>query len=199
MPNNRAASRGFTILELMLTVAVAAVLAAVAIPNMRDFIRNNRLTSVANGLLRSTQLARSEAIKRQSNVVVCASSNPTADDPACSYGSFVSWIVFQDANGNWAHDSAEDVIERVEAVDPSVTVKNDNDGVLSYAPSGFANPAATKTPSRYVVICDARGNQATGSQSAARAVVIEQTGRSRVTKTVSDIDDAMAESGACPS
>ncbi len=197
--HNRRTTRGFTILELMLTVAVAAVLAAVAIPNMRDFIRNNRLTAVANDLLRSTQLARSEAIKRQSNVVVCASSNPTDATPTCSYGSFASWIVFQDTNSNWAHDATEEVIERVEPIDTTVTVKNDNHGILSYAPSGFANPAGTRTPSSRVVICDARGNQAVGSQSAARAVIIEPTGRSRVTKTVTDITTAMTVSGACPS
>ncbi len=189
---------GFTLLELMLTLAVAAVLAAVAIPNMRDFMRNNRLSSAANALLRSTQVARSEAIKRQSNVVVCASADPLADTPECSYGAFRGWVVFQDDNSNWAFDGTDVVIERHELIDPSVTVVNDNHGILSYAPSGFANPPGAKTPSQNVVICDARGNAKLGDNSTARAVLIANTGRSRVTKVFTEIGTAISSAGACP-
>lgn len=189
---------GFTLLELMLTIAVAGVLAAVAIPNMRDFIRNNRLSAAANDLLRSTQIARSEAVKRQSNVVVCASSDPLAAAPACSYGSFNGWLVFQDSNGNWALDDGEPVVERHPPLDTSVTIVNDHDGILSYASSGFANPAGAKTPSRNVVICDVRGNAQLGDNSAARAVLITATGRSKVTKTFTEIGTAITAAGDCP-
>jgi len=189
---------GFTLLELMLTLAVAAVLAAVAIPNMRDFIRNNRLSAAANDLLRSTQIARSEAIKRQSSVVVCASTDPLDAAPTCSYGSFSGWVVFQDTNGNWALDAGEPLVEQHHLLDTSVSVVNDNDGILSYAPSGFANPAGTKTPSRNIVICDVRGNTKLGDNSAARAVLITATGRSRVTKVFTEIGTAISSTGACP-
>ncbi|HEY6644929.1 GspH/FimT family pseudopilin [Povalibacter sp.] len=195
----RPVAAGFTILELMLTITVAGVLAAVAIPNMRDFIRNNRLTAAANDLLRSTQVARSEAIKRQRNVVVCASSAPRDTTPSCSYGSFTGWLVFEDADNSWHFSDGDSIIERHEAIDTSITVINDHDGILSFATSGFGNPAGAKSPSRNVVICDERGNKAIGDNSSARAVLIEATGRTRVTKNLKEVANALDSVGdTCP-
>src|SRR5262245_55497890 len=113
----RQTQRGFTLLELMIALALIGMLLTVAVPSMRTFTQNNRLTAASNDLLRSLQLARSESIKRQLNVVVCASSNPAAATPTCSYGAFRGWIVAQDTNGNWQVDSTEPVIERHELVD----------------------------------------------------------------------------------
>jgi type IV fimbrial biogenesis protein FimT len=189
---------GFTLLELLTTVAVAGVLMAVAVPNMRDFLRNGRLTSAANDLLRSTQTARSEAVKRQQTIAVCATSNPAASAPVCSYSNFRGWIVFVDTNGDWQANSTEAVLERHDLLDSSVTIKNDNDGIVSYSPSGFANPAGTKTPARNVVICDVRGNQSVGLASAARTLLIDATGRARVGKSTSDVATAIALTGSCP-
>jgi len=189
---------GFTIFELMLTLGIAAIIAGLAVPNIRDFIRNNRLSSVANDLLRGTQVARSEAAKRQANVVFCATADPSATPPTCSYGAFRGWVVFEDSVRNWQADSGEVVISRHDLVDASVTVVNDNGGIVSYASSGFADPPGTKTPTRNIVICDARGNTDLGTGSTARAVIIEATGRSRVTKRATEITTAMASAGACP-
>lgn len=199
---------GFTIPELMLTIAVAGVLAAIAIPSMRDFNRNARLTSAVNDLLRSTQTARSEAITRQSNVVVCASDDPLAAEPACAdEGNFTGWIVFQDTNSNWTFDGddedtpAEDgepIIQRYEPVPASVSVRADNDGIFSYSPNGFATPAGAITPSSRVVFCDERGDRAMGNDSTARALFVEPTGRARVTKDRIEVGAAIGATGACP-
>ena len=189
---------GFSLTELMAILAVAAILATVAVPNMRTFIQNNRLTSAANDLLRSFQLARTEAIKRQQNVVVCASANPTAANPSCSYGAFNGWIVFQDTNSNWQLDAGEPIVERHALLDSSVTVKTDNNGIESYAATGFANPAGVKTPTSNIVVCDIRGNQLLGTDSVERAVRIATTGRARVSKTSADVNAAALTAGACP-
>ena len=192
------APRGFTLTELMVTLAVAGILMAVAVPNMRTFIQNNRLSAASNDLLRSFQMARTEAIRRQFNVVVCASADPTAATPTCSYGPFRAWIVFVDNNVNWQADGGELILERHEVLDSSITVKTDNDGVESYLSTGFAAPAAAKTPTRNILLCDIRGNQIIGANSVERAVLVTTTGRVRVSKYSADVSTATAGAGACP-
>jgi type IV fimbrial biogenesis protein FimT len=187
----------------MVTLTVAGVLTALALPNLRPFIQNSRLTSAANDLLRSLYIARAEAVKRQSNVVVCATADPTASDATitCSYGAFNGWFVFNDVNGNWQRDTGDAVIEKHALVDSSVTVRNDADGIVSYAPTGFANLAGAHIPSSNIILCDQRGAVLlSGTDSAARAVLIANTGRVRVTKTQTEVATAVANTvaGACP-
>lgn len=68
-------SRAFTILELMITLAIAAVLVAIAVPNFQDSIIRARLSSQSSDLLATLQLARSDAVMRNEAVTVCVSSN----------------------------------------------------------------------------------------------------------------------------
>lgn len=82
---------GFTLIELMVTIAVASVLIMVAVPSFNDAILNSKLTGNANNLLSSIQIARSEAIKRNTVVLLCRS----ADGKSCatSGGWEQGWIV----------------------------------------------------------------------------------------------------------
>jgi type IV fimbrial biogenesis protein FimT len=83
--------RGFTLIELMITVSLVAILLSVAIPSFREVIQNNRAASQANALLAAFNLARAEAVKRGEQVRVC----PSSDQATCSGGSdwTVGWIV----------------------------------------------------------------------------------------------------------
>ncbi len=74
---------GFTLLELMVVVAVMAVLASVAYPSFNSLINSNRLVGTANQILASLQQARSEAIRLNRRVAVCPAN---ADDTACQEG-----------------------------------------------------------------------------------------------------------------
>ncbi|MFI9650975.1 GspH/FimT family pseudopilin [Guyparkeria sp. GHLCS8-2] len=64
-------SSGFSLIELMITIVVAGILLAVAIPSFRNLILSNELTTTTNEWVTAVNLARSEAIKRSAPVVVC--------------------------------------------------------------------------------------------------------------------------------
>jgi type IV fimbrial biogenesis protein FimT len=186
----------------MTTVAIVGMIAAFAIPNMRVFIQNNRLATSGNDLLHSIQIARTEAIKRQTgSVTVCSTADSTLADNAltCNYGNFSQWFVFYDASNNGQHatDGTEPVLSRG-AVNGNDTVKNDaNSGIVCYGPTGFLNVACgAKTPTRTVVMC---GNQAIGLNSTARTLLISQTGRARISPLLADVTSSLTTLGAtCP-
>lgn len=92
-----AEERGFTLIELMITLVVVSILLAAAVPYLGDFTRNNRLVSQANDFVSGAQLARSEAVKQGINTVVC----PSSDQVSCSGNAAdwqTGWLVFSDFN-----------------------------------------------------------------------------------------------------
>jgi type IV fimbrial biogenesis protein FimT len=200
---DRPRSKGFTLIEMLITLTVAGILVGIMVPNMRDFIRNNRLSSAVNDMLHSLQMARTEAIKRQNgNVVWCGTADPNAGNPTCDYLNFTGWFVFQDTNGNWQHDNGEPIIQRHALLDATVTVKTDaNDRIVSFSPSGFANPAGARVPVATIVICDSRGVVAYGNTASARARLIAPTRRARTSSSWNDVALTalpLVVGGSCP-
>lgn len=167
---------GFTLIELIVTLAIAAILITVAGPNFLAFIKNNRLTAQANNMVGSLQLARSEAVKRNKTVTVCRSDNPTVSLPAlpvCNTGTNWKngWIVFVDNNGDGARDAGETtILQQHEALSggnnlygsASTNVKK----FISFKDTGFVVTGSSGT----LALCDDRGT------AAGKDIVISSTG-----------------------
>jgi|JRYD01.1.fsa_nt_gb type IV fimbrial biogenesis protein FimT len=177
---------GFTLLELMIVLALAAVILAIGAPTFAEFRRNGRLTADANDFLTAVQVARTEAVKQQRTVSLCASGDPQSTAPACSGGAdFSGWLVFADPDGNCAAASAAD-IERTggRAVADRGRIASVADGTcLSFGANGFLLDAPPST-ARHVVFCDERGYALQGgtNQSAARGVEVARTGRGEIVR-----------------
>jgi type IV fimbrial biogenesis protein FimT len=101
MKTHHAQSSGFTLIELMVTLAIAAILMMVAVPSFTDFQRNAQLTSVANNMLASINAAKGEAMKRGGDVVI-------APFDGTSWASGMT--VFVDKNNNRTYQSGTDVL-----------------------------------------------------------------------------------------
>ena len=174
-------------------LALAAVMLGLAAPSLRQFILNNRLTTTANDLLRAVHQARSEAIKRQALVTLCATDDPDADEPACSGEAFSGWVVFVDADADGDFSAGDEKLSSG-AAPATLSASNDNDGILCFAPSGFAAVnCGGQALTRNIVLCDARfssGDAATAS--AGRALIITTTGRGRMTREHGEVAGALA-------
>ncbi|WP_184439344.1 GspH/FimT family pseudopilin [Xanthomonas cannabis] len=99
-------TRGFTLLELMTTVAVIAIVTAIGYPSFQGVIRSNRAASANNEMLGLLNLARSEALRSAQGGGVCGSSNGTSCDGNWNAGV----LAWGDANANGALDGGETVL-----------------------------------------------------------------------------------------
>jgi type IV fimbrial biogenesis protein FimT len=98
---NMKRQKGFTLVELLITIVVISILLATAVPSFMQAIKNNRVTGQANSFVVSTQMARNEAVKRGAGTTICAAN---ADMNACSGSNDWStgWIIFSDLNRDGA-------------------------------------------------------------------------------------------------
>jgi type IV fimbrial biogenesis protein FimT len=145
-------TRGFTLIELMITLAVAAILLTVAVPNMRDLILNNRLTAATNVFVSSLNIARSEAIKLGRNATVCVSD--AAVQNSCTGTDWAKgWLVWVDNNRNGALDFPNEVIRTVQPLAAAVQFTSARSSFQVDAQGNVDNPNTT------LDICDDRAGE----------------------------------------
>jgi type IV fimbrial biogenesis protein FimT len=146
-------TRGFTLVELMVTLAVAAILLTVGVPSFRDLIYNNRLTAATNMFVSSINIARSEAIKQGRNATVCVST----DLATCTGGNWnQGWVVWVDVDQNGAPSAAE-IIRTVQPLSNSLQLTSAQNSFTIDSQGSVDNPNAT------LDVCDERAAE-TGRQ-----------------------------------
>jgi type IV fimbrial biogenesis protein FimT len=164
LPEQSIMNKGFTLLELMLTVAIAAILSTIAAPYFRDLVLNNQISSYTNNLVQAAYAARIEAIKRTEQVRV---------SPINSSSSTNEWgpglVVYVDLNTppNDVFDQGTDEeIRTFGGVQGNQTIDETADVTgFEFQPDGSVSPPVTFR------ICDAR------TEEEGRSVTITQRGQ----------------------
>ena len=178
---------GFTLIELVVAMALVGILLSLAIPSFRDSTLNSQRAARANTLVGDLTYARSQAVGLRRDIVLCRSSSSTSDSPACADGAGWEdgWIIFVDEDSDYAGDdgvadieTGEQILRVQEALISSTeqsraaterfSIRGNTpvaDEVIFDAGTGRANTVGT------LVTCDSR------DFAASRVVVISTAGR----------------------
>ena len=123
--------RGFTLIELMVTISILVILSSIAATGYSTTVNNNRLYASQNEFVAYLALARSEAARRGLPVMVSATAPTTGN----AFGG--GWTVWVDTNGNGSFDSGEPVLRSHEALPSTILIGDGTTTLIAFNPTGF--------------------------------------------------------------
>ena len=173
--------KGFTLIELMVTIAIAAVLMMVGVPSFVAFQRNSQLTSAANSFIAALSAARGEAMKRGRQAVVV----PRADNDWAP-----GWTVFVDTDNDQQFNGSDILITQQGALPAYFsatgqgTARN-SPAYIMFNPSGYTQTSDSTFQSATLKI-ERNDISDTAKTQQTRIVVIARTGRARVCQPATD-------------
>lgn len=174
-------SRGFTLIELMVVVTIAAVLIIIAAPSLRRMSLSNTITSDVTVYMADLRYARSEAIRRGGGVVMCRSDSPEAAPPSCGTGTgpggvgwASGWIIFHNLKNDGLFDPAKDELLRVQVPMTAINaIVEPNSTVFSFAATGRLRAATPMTRLQF-------GQADMFDSTLQRVVCVDVSGRARL-------------------
>lgn len=167
------AQRGLTLVELMISLAVLAVVLSVSVPSFSRLQGNFQLRSNAHRLVTALNLARIEALEREQLISLC----PSRDGTGCAGDFSRGWLLFHDSDGNSQFNSAtEETILRAPGLPAGFTV-TDRTGSSAAIETITYRPDGSTRRNQTLLLCApaARG-------IAPYAIVLNLIGRVRVTR-----------------
>lgn len=137
-------SNGFTLLELLITIAITAIVVALAAPSFTDVLDDNILLTQTNQFATAINVARSEAVKRNNRVFICKRiGNQCSTSNTTNWED--GWIIFEDADGSGTLDSGEE-ISLLDPLRTGYTLReNNNTNWLAFSASGQASSNVATT------------------------------------------------------
>lgn len=168
---------GVTMLELLLAIAISAILLGVALPNLQAVMKSNQISAEANEFIGTLQLARNEAASRGKAVTIVAASPVTLNE----FGG--GWTVWADANSDGALSAGETMQIQVALKGGNTLDSLENVSSFRFSPSGFLMPAGANTSLSFRLCSTLTGQQG-------RLIRISASGR---------VDNSIINPGAsCP-
>jgi type IV fimbrial biogenesis protein FimT len=137
-------ARGFTMIEMLMTIAIASILMSLAIPSFRYVTNSNRIAGELNGLLGDLQLARAEAIKEGRTVTVCQSNDGATCTNSTNWQG--GWIVFSDPVNVGVYDAGETYFRKQKPFSGTDTfLASNNVTAITFNREGYAVGMANGT------------------------------------------------------
>ena len=163
-------THGFTLIELVATVAVMAICAGIALPSMGGLLERHRTTAAMALLSAHIATARNTAVTRRMPIALCPSEDGTSCATGTDWGQ--GWLLFLDENGNRKVDAAADILRAERAPTSGQLGIRSTSGrsALRYLPSGL-NSGTNLTLS----VCSKRGDLL-------GQVIVNNAGRARTTR-----------------
>ncbi len=136
---------GFTLIELMITLSVVALLAALAVPSFTGLFLRRSVAAAADTFVVDMRYARSEAIKRSARVSLCSSSDG-ASCAAVTNAWKDGWLVFVDADGDGVFEAGDELVRVQQALPSIVSMQSTTPGTdlrrFVFQPSGWARASS---------------------------------------------------------
>ena len=148
-------NKGFTIVELMTTLAIVAIMAAIAAPSFKNLIANNRLAAFSNDMISSLSAARNEAISTRQSVAIQPNSGNWTN----------GWAVIVDSNSDGLFNASDVTVKTVEAYNSTLSESGASPSNLVFNSKGSRDTLGTWGPLK---VCDDR--------KAGRSISVEGAG-----------------------